>query len=113
MPNRSKIKGSNEERAVVNLHKDWGFEVKRTLENGKRSDGSETWDIDLYARGKDKAPFVGECKIKADGFKTIYDMLGLNDFLTLRADKKDRLYVIPERVWAELTSNTKRMNEVP
>jgi len=101
MPNRSKNKGSKEERCVVNLHKSWGFAAQRTLENGARNSGP-TWDIDLYWKGRDNAPLIGECKVRGSGYKVIYDQLGENDFLTIRADKKQRLYVVPERVWKKL-----------
>ena len=100
-----RVKGSREERAVVAMHRELGFKCERTLEGGARSDGSHTYDIDLYARGEDGAALIGECKIKAQGYKTIYDELSINDFLTIRADNKERLYVVPERVWKELIIN--------
>ena len=102
MASKSKIKGSVEERAVVNLHRELGFKCERTLEGGARSDGSDTYDIDLYVRGSDEAAILGECKLRATGFKQIYSWLGNNDFLTIRADRKERLYVVPERIWKEL-----------
>ena len=98
---KSLRKGANEERDVVNLHRDLGFKCERTLEKGARSDGSATWDVDLYAFGDNSAPIIGECKIRAKGYKTIYDQLGENDFLTIRANQKERLYVLPERMWLE------------
>ena len=98
MPNKSKIKGDTEERDVVNLHIQEGFAAQRTLERGKRSDGSPAWDIDIEAHRL----LIGECKLRANGFKKIYDYLGECDFLTLRADRKERLYVLPESVWLEL-----------
>jgi hypothetical protein len=97
MANKSKTKGDSEERNIVNMHRELGFRCERTLEAGARSDGSDTYDIDLYLDG-DSAT-IGECKLRKDGFKQIYKWLGDNDFLTIRADRKDRLYVIPERMW--------------
>lgn len=102
MPNRSKDKGSREERDVVNFHRSLGIHAQRTLEAGARSDGSNTWDVDIHYRGLDNAPLVGECKVRGSGFKQLYTWLGENDFLTVRADRKERLYVIPERVWEQL-----------
>jgi hypothetical protein len=96
---KSRNKGANEERAIVNLHRDMGVRAQRTLEAGARSDGSVTYDLDVYAFGEEEAPLIGECKIRADGFKQIYDWLGENDFLTIRADRKERLYVVPEELW--------------
>lgn len=111
MGNPSRQKGDREERAVVNLHRKWGLHANRTLESGKRSDGSDPVDIDLYIWGVDKAPAIGECKVRGSGFKQIYDWLGLNDFLTIRADNKERIYCIPERVWKQLLANVKRTEE--
>lgn len=100
--NKSKNKGDREERDVVNTHLEWGIFAKRTLEAGARSNSAVHWDIDLYHKGKDAAPLIGECKVRKDGFKKIYDWLHENDFLTIRADRKERLYVVPERIWKEL-----------
>ena len=103
MPGKApRDKGNAEERAIVNLHRELKFPAERTLERGSRSDGSKTWDVDLYINGKDGFPIIGECKIRAKGFKNIYNWLGENDFLTIRADRKERLYVVPERVWIDL-----------
>lgn len=106
MSSKSKRKGDNEERAIINLHREKGYHCERTLQAGARSDGSETYDIDLYL-DKDAAPIIGECKIRARGFKQIYDWLGQNDFLTIRQDRGERLYVLPERFWLELLSKAK------
>jgi len=100
MASKSKRKGDSEERAIVNLHRELGFKIERTLEAGARSDGSATYDIDLYLDGD--SAVIGECKLRKDGFKQIYKWLGENDFLTIRADRQERLYVIPERFWLEL-----------
>lgn len=97
MPNRSRQKGDREERAIVNLHIEEGHQCYRTLESGKRPSGP-TWDVTLQTQ---KAILHGECKHRANGFKEIYGWLK-NDFLTIRADNKERLYVVPERVWKEL-----------
>jgi hypothetical protein len=108
MASKSKRKGDTEERSIINLHREWGFECKRTLEAGARSDGSDTYDIDLHSRGVDEAPMIGECKLRASGFKQIYKWLGDNDFLTIRADRQERLYVVPERIWKELLTKQRR-----
>ena len=99
--NKSKDKGSREERAVVDLLRSMGYEAQRTLEAGARSDGTNTYDIDWF-RDKDGAACIGECKVRKDGFALIYRWLGENDFLTIRADRKERLYVLPERFFVEL-----------
>ena len=105
---RSRDKGSREELAIVNLHKDHGIFAERTLENGKRPNGDMAWDIDLYVYGVDEAPLIGECKVKGQGFKKIYDYLGDADFLTIRADRKPRIYCMTEEVWLRLMMELKR-----
>jgi Holliday junction resolvase len=101
MPNRSKQKGDREERAIVNDLRALGFEVERTLESGKRSDGSEPVDILLESR-------IGtlriECKMRKDGFKTLYNLIdkGSVDVLTLRSNNKKRLYVLTEETMLNL-----------
>lgn len=102
MPSKSKQKGDKEERDVVNLHREERIEARRTLTSGARSDGEHTYDVDIYDKGVDWPPLVGECKIRARGFKQIYDWLGGNDFLTIRADRKPRLYVVTEETWLRL-----------
>ena len=103
MANKAKTKGDNEERNLVNMLRSFGFSAQRTLEKGARNDGSDTWDIDLFL--DDKLPNIAtlgiECKIRASGFKTIYDMKGKTDVLTIRADKKERLYIINEALFLE------------
>lgn len=100
MANKSKVKGDSEERAIVNMLRENGFICQRTLENGARSDGSPTWDIDLFIT-PNQDQLKGECKIRKYGFKEIYKWLGSNDFLTLRADKKPRVFVVPESFFIE------------
>lgn len=96
--NRSKQKGDREERAVVNKFLELGYECERTLESGARSNSKVTWDINLQAHRLLK----GECKIRKDGFKQIYDWMQGRDFLTIRSNNKERLYVVSEDVFIEL-----------
>lgn len=99
---KSKTKGDSEERSIVNLHRDWGFRAERTLEKGARSDGSATWDIDIYAFGEHETPLIGECKCRESIGDWVWKYLGENDFLTLRKNRKQRLYVMPENIWKRL-----------
>lgn len=94
-------KGGNEERAVVDLMRSLGFRCERTLEKGARSDGSKTWDIDLYI-DPEGAAMIGECKCRESIGDWIWDYLGDNDFLTLRKNRKKRLYILPEDKFIEL-----------
>jgi hypothetical protein len=86
----SRNKGNREERAIVNLHKQHGFEAKRVPLSG----AADGFKGDLIVHG-----LVGEAKLRATGFRTIYSWLGDNDFLTIRNDKSERLYVIREDRW--------------
>lgn len=104
---KAHTKGGNEERAVVNLHREHGISCQRTLENGARNDGTDTWDIDLYVYGDDEPPVIGECKCQEKIGSYIWDWLGNNDFLTIRKNRKERLYVIPEHVWLDLIQGRK------
>lgn len=104
---KAKTKGDNEERAVVNLHREYGVHAERTLEKGARSDGSATWDIDLYINGIDDAPLIGECKNQKQIGDYIWNWLGENDFLTIRKNRKERLYILPESVWLRLILGNK------
>ena len=106
---KSKTKGDREERDVVNTHLRWGFQCERTLESGARSNSPVTWDINLhidkntgYLGAPERETLKGECKVRANGFKEIYRWIENVDFLTIRADRRERLYVIPERIWKEL-----------
>jgi hypothetical protein len=107
MVSRSKSKGDREERVVVELFRSMGIPAQRTLSSGARSDGSLTWDLDVYWKGEQNAPLIGECKVRGDGFKELYKWIGENDFLTVRADRKERLYVIPERLWIRFMEEMK------
>ena len=71
--NKNKNRGDQLEREVVNTMRDAGFDCVRTLERGARSDGTDTWDIDLFYKGRDEQPLIGECKRKKSGFKFIYE----------------------------------------
>lgn len=107
MPNRSKQKGDREERDIVNLHREWGFIVERTLESGKRSDGSEPWDITLKTS---LGILRGECKILSRGFQMIYKWFSKGDdidFLTIRQDRGERLYIITESLWKKMVDKIK------
>lgn len=114
MPSKSKTKGDKEERRIVNALRAIGISCKRTLEAGARSDGSLTHDIDIHLDSKDPdtATMIGECKLRANGFIKIYKWLGINDFLTIRADRKPALYVVSEGVFFDyLKLKQKELNK--
>lgn len=91
-------KGGRRERELVNLFKSMGLKAVRV-----GYEGSNTADVDVYKVGRD-APFCGECKARKDGFKLLYAWLDKEgaDYLALRADNAEWLFVLPERVFREL-----------
>lgn len=106
MGKKSRDKGAAFEREIVNFWRSVGISCNRVPLSGASAHTSGddyAGDIDLYAFGKDDAPIVGEAKIRANGFKTLYGWLGEgNEFLILRRDRAERLYVVPERVMQRL-----------
>jgi hypothetical protein len=87
-----RIKGSSFEREIVNKHKQWGVDAKRVPLSGA------TWlKHDVMISG-----ISAECKIRANGFKQIYDWLAEEpDVLICRADRKETFYVLPEKTWMQ------------
>lgn len=101
MSRMQRDKGQRGEREIVNHWKAHGVKAERVPLSGAAG-GEYVGDVDVYWRGPEEAPHVGESKVRADGFKTIYDWLGENDFLCIKRDRSERLYVIPERVLTQL-----------
>ena len=88
-----RTKGANFEREVVNKHKSWGVDTKRVPLSG----ATDFAKHDVMISG-----ISAECKIRADGFKTIYDWLEEKpDVLICRADRKETFYVLPEHTWKQ------------
>ena len=106
MSSSKKQKGDREERAVVEFHRELGIDCERTLTGGARNTGA-TYDIDLDIGDGLK----GECKMRKDGFKQLYTWIDGRDFLTVRADRKERLYVIPEGLWKVFLKNMLQLHK--
>jgi hypothetical protein len=60
--------------------------------------------LDIYARGKEEAPFVAEVKARknGNGFTTLETWLADYDCLFLRRNNADPLVVLPWRAWRSL-----------
>ena len=58
-------------------------------------------DVDVYARGKEEAPLVAECKARKNGsgFTTLENWLGEYDLLFLKRNNREPMVVVPWRVW--------------
>ncbi len=88
-----RIKGSSFEREIVNKHKQWGVDAKRVPLSG----ATDFAKHDVMISG-----ISAECKIRANGFKQIYDWLAEEpDVLICRADRKETFYVLPEKTWMQ------------
>jgi Holliday junction resolvase len=98
-------KGARRERQIVDLHTEIGVKAERVpLSGAMKFRNTEKSDVDVYARGKDAAPFVTEVKARAngEGFVTLERWLGMNDVLFLMRDRAKPLVVLPWERWAEL-----------
>jgi hypothetical protein len=101
---RSKRKGYREEAAVVAAWQCEGFHSERVPLSGAAG-GSYTGDLTIAILNDDRKV---ECKVRANGFKSLYEWLGTNWCLTLRADRKERLYVMREADFMRLCMAAER-----
>ncbi|MHB1702258.1 MAG: hypothetical protein ACYCSN_19410 [Acidobacteriaceae bacterium] len=46
-----------------------------------------------------------ECKVRSDGFKQLYEWLGVNDALAVKADRRPWLIVMTLEKWKEMAGN--------
>jgi Holliday junction resolvase len=101
---RHRRKGDRCEREIVALHKDIGVHCERYPLSGASRFRGSGHDLDIYARGKDEAPFVAEVKARknGNGFTTLETWLADYDCLFLRRNHADPLVVFPWRVWRSL-----------
>lgn len=100
----SRDKGARRERQMVALHQGIGVHAERVPLSGAARYQGNGADLDVYARGRDAAPLVFECKARStgEGFATIKRWLGINDGLLLVEDRAGPLVLLPWRTWAEL-----------
>ncbi len=88
---RSRDKGARSERALVRYLQDQGFAAERVPLSGAAG-GRYVGDVSVPVLGIDR---VLEVKQRANGFKQLYDWLGTNYGLVVRADRREPLLVIP------------------
>ncbi len=50
-----------------------------------------------------------ECKVRGDGFRQLYEWLGTNDALAVKADRRPWLIVVTLEKWRELTAENAPM----
>jgi Holliday junction resolvase len=97
-------KGDRVEREIVAAHKEIGIHAERYPLSGASRFRGSGHDVDIYARGRDEAPFVAEVKARKNGagFTTLETWLGNYDALFLKRNNGDPLIVLPWRVWTTL-----------
>lgn len=99
-------KGVRAEQKLVNLFREWGLRSDRVPLSGshKRSDGSGGHDVDVWPTPylERIAPLTCELKARKSFPKWLTDYLGDNDFLALKADRQEHLFIVPERIMKEL-----------
>ncbi|BCI68114.1 putative PDDEXK endonuclease [Acetobacter aceti] len=103
----SRDKGARRERQIVSLHVEAGVRAERVpLSGAMRFRNTASTDVDVYARGKDNAPFVCEVKARAngEGFRTLEGWLGNADALFLVRDRKEPMVVLPWDRWLEIVA---------
>mgnify|MGYP003133996274 FL=1 len=97
MGKSQRTKGASEERAIVNLHRELGMPREKAL-RVPLSGLAEGYKHDVILNN-----YTGECKVRKSGFKQIYDWIDKEpDFLTIRVDRKQRLYILPEITWIKI-----------
>lgn len=107
MPNRNKEKGSRLEMAVCKAAESFGLKAYRVAGSGNIRGGGEG-DVNIYTPSGKRISI--ECKARKEGFKFIYDSLGLHDALVIHEVKpgntvktaKEKLAVLPLDKYLEL-----------
>lgn len=99
MGKASRDKGYRRERQVVQRFKDWGLESRRVPLSGATDYAPN--DVEVWPEGRE-APLSVEVKSRATLPKWIVDWVEGADLLVLIADRKDAVYILPERTLREL-----------
>ena len=96
---KSRRKGGNLEREIVNRHRAAGIAAHRVPLSG----AVPGYAGDVILDGLDDL----RCEVKGrgsgDGFRTLERWLGDHDLLFLRRDRQEPLVVLPWRTWLRLT----------
>lgn len=105
-------KGDRMERELVRLLQSRGFAAERVPLSGAAR-GRFGGDVSIPLLGVDRRV---EVKCRADGFRELYKWLRDADFLVIRADRQERLAVVPLKFAAHiaaLAERTKGTGEPP
>jgi Holliday junction resolvase len=103
MGRTSQRKGGRVERELVQLHKDIGIHCERYPLSGASRFRGSGHDLDVYARGRDEAPLVAECKARKNGsgFVQLEAWLSDYDLLFLRRNNSTPLVLLPWRTYEQ------------
>ena len=91
---RARWRGGNEERAIKRALQDEGFAAEKVSAMYKAGP-----DLSIPLLGRDHAV---EVKLRKTDFARLYAWLIDRDFLIVRADRKERLVVVPWRLAVEI-----------
>ncbi len=101
---RSRQKGAESEREVVQLHRDMGVYAERVPLSGAMAYQGNGEDVDVYPFGRDEAPLV--CQVKRQrgdaGWKTILGQLGCAAVLFFRQDRGEWFVLMPLATYRRL-----------
>jgi hypothetical protein len=100
MGKKSRTKGRRHECAIVNLLKDAGLPAERVPLSGAAG-GQFAGDILMGGKRY-------EAKIRASGFKQIYEWLGDRAGLFIRSDRKETLIVLRAADFIELMTKRRK-----
>jgi len=103
MGKKSRAKGQRNECAIVNLLRAAGLPAERVPLSGSAG-GSFAGDIVIGGKRY-------EAKIRASGFRQIYEWLGDHSGLFIRSDRSPLLIVIPAADYIELLKNSGSADE--
>ena len=100
---RHRRKGNRIERELVALHQGIGIHCERYPLSGASRFRGSGHDLDVYARGREEAPLVAECKARknGNGFATLESWLSDYDLLFLRRNNSTPLVVLPWRTYEQ------------
>jgi hypothetical protein len=96
LADKSRRKGINEERALVRYLQARGFAAEKSSRTGYRGP-----DLSVPLLGIERNV---EVKVRGSGFDRLYDWLDGNDFLIVRANRREPLVVIPLWLAAEIAA---------
>ena len=105
----SRQKGNRVERALVHALKDAGFAAERVPLSGAAR-GRFGGDLSVPLLGIDRRV---EVKARATGFRQLYEWLDGADLLIVRADRSQRLVVLPLKLAAEIAVAAERGKAAP